>query len=163
VYRIASGGSTGELWVDYSGTTAVNTSAVSQHGNGIVADDQVVLLAYMVGGELLRFDRGNGAVSRVAISGATTAGRDGLALCGNRLYGADISLISGPPDRVWITALNGGRTSATSSGSITSADFSSISTIAAIGSNLVVANAQFGVSPKVQPFWLTVVSASCPS
>ena len=161
VYRIASGSSTGELWVDYSGTGAVNTGAVSQHGNGLVADNNTVLLAYMVGGELLRFDRGSGAVSRVTIAGSSTAGRDGLALCGNRLYGADISLITGGADRVWATDLNSDRTSGTSQGSITSSDFSSISTIAPIGGGLVVANAQFGVSPKTLPFWLTVVDANC--
>lgn len=161
VYRIAAGGSTGEAWVDYSGTSAVNTAAVSQHGNGLVADDNQVLVAYMVGGELLRFDRSTGAVSRVSISGSSTAGRDGLALCGNRLYGADVSFITGGADRVWITDLSADRTTGTSGGSITSPDFSGISTIAPIGGGLVVANAQFGVSPKSLPFWLTVVDAAC--
>ncbi len=161
VYRIAAGSTTGELWVDYSGTGAVNTGAVSQHGNGLVADGNVVLLAYFTGGELLRFDRSSGAVSRVAISGASTAGRDGLALCGNRLYGADVSLITGGADRVWATDLAGNRTSATSAGSITDATFSSISTIAPLPGRLVVVNAQFGVSPKSTPWWLTVVDAAC--
>ena len=161
VYRVAAGGSTGEVWVDYSGTNVVNTAAVSQHGNGIVADDSAVLLAYMVGGELLRFARNDGAVSRVSISGSTTAGRDGLALCGNRLYGTDPSWLTGGADRVWVTDLNGARTSGTSSGSITSPDLSGISTVTPIAGGLVVANAQFGVSPQALPFWLTVVDAGC--
>ncbi len=157
LYRIAADGSSAELWVDYSGQIDTNRT---QHGNGVVADGAVVLVAYMEQGELLRFDRSSGAVSVVAISGATTAGRDGLVLCGNRLYGVEISSITGV-EGVWVTDLNGARTSGTSQGRIGASELAGASTAAALDGHLVVNNAQFGVTPKYAPFDLTTLDSSC--
>lgn len=157
LYRIAAGGSTAELWVDYSGQVDTNRT---QHGNGVVADGSVVLVAYMEQGELLRFDRSTGAVSVVSIAGASTAGRDGLVLCGNRLYGVEISSITGT-EGVWVTDLNAARTSGTSQGRIGASELSGASTAAVLQGQLVVNNAQFGVTPKYAPFDLTTLDAAC--
>jgi len=157
LYRIAAGGNSAELWVDYSGEV---DTARTQHGNGVVANGSVVLVAYMERGELLRFDRSTGAVTVVAISGATTAGRDGLVVCGNRLYGVEISSITGM-EGVWVTDLNAAWTSGTSAGRIGAAELSGASTAAALDGHLVVVNAQFGVSPKTSPYDLTTLDSTC--
>ncbi len=157
LYRIAAGGSSAQLWVDYSGQVDTDRT---QHGNGVVADGAVVLVAYMERGELLRFDRSSGAVSVVSISGAATAGRDGLVLCGNRLYGVEISSITGT-EGVWVTDLNAARTSGTSQGRIGASELAGASTVAALDGHLVVNNAQFGVTPKYTPFDLTTLDSSC--
>lgn len=157
LYRIAPGGSSAELWVDYTGQVDTNRS---QHGNGVVADGAVVLVAYMEQGELLRFDRASGAVSVVAISGGSTAGRDGLVLCGSRLYGVEISSITGT-EGVWVTDLNAARTTGASQGRVGGGELSGASTAAALDGHLIVNNAQFGVTPKTSPFNLTVLDATC--
>jgi Cu-Zn family superoxide dismutase len=157
LYRIAPGGSTAELWVDYAGQIDTNRS---QHGNGVVANGTHVLVAYMERGELLRFDRSSGAVNLVAISGATTAGRDGLVLCGSRLHGVEISSITGT-EGVWITDLSADWSSGTSLGRVGGGELSGASTAAALDGHLVVVNAQFGVSPKASPYDLTLLAASC--
>lgn len=157
LYRIAAGGTTAELWVDYSGQI---DTARTQHGNGVVANGSVVLVAYMERGELLRFDRSTGAVSIVAISGGATAGRDGLVVCANRLYGVEISSITGT-EGVWVTDLTADWTSGTSRGRIGASELSGASTAAALDGHLVVVNAQFGVSPKTSPYNLTVLDSAC--
>lgn len=161
VFRIAPGGTTAELWVDYSGTTAVDTGSRAQHGNGIVADNSSVLVAYMIGGELLRFDRSSGAVTRVQHSGSAITGRDGLVLCGNTLLGVDNASFSGGRDAIWMSRLTGDRSGSTATGTITDSSFSAPSTAAVLDGSLVVVNAQFGVSNKHTPYWLSVVDSPC--
>ena len=144
-------------WVDYAGQI---DTARTQHGNGVVANGAVVLVAYMERGELLRFDRATGAVSLVAIGGATTAGRDGLVVCGNRLFGVEILSITGT-EGVWVTDLASDWASGTSRGRVGASELSGASTAAALDGHLVVVNAQFGVSPKSTPYTLSVLDSSC--
>ncbi|MGI9605458.1 MAG: hypothetical protein ACR2P0_04905 [Acidimicrobiales bacterium] len=160
VYRIPNGSTTAELWVDYAGSGAVDTSG-TQHGNGIEADASRVLVTHMVTGTLLRIDRSSGAVSSVPISGASTAGRDGLVRCGNRLIGVDINSLAGGVDTVWVTQLTDDWTSGSNIDAIRSASMSSASTAALVSGQLVVVNAQFGVSPPTNPYWLSVFPSPC--
>ena len=160
IFRIGAGATTGELWVDYSGSGAVTTAGHSLHGNGIVADESTVLVAYMETGELIRFERSNGNVTRVQHNGGGITGRDGLVRCGNTLLGVDNTSFAGGQNTVWVSRLSADRRTSTASGTVSANSFSIPSTAALLGDQLIVVNAQFGVARQT-PFWLSVVDAAC--
>lgn len=160
IFRIGAGATTGELWVDYSGSGAVATAGHSLHGNGIVADASTVLVAYMETGELIRFERSTGNVARVQHNGGGITGRDGLVRCGNTLLGVDNTSFAGGQNTVWVSRLSADRQTSTASGTVNANNLSIPSTAALLGDQLIIVNAQFGVARQT-PFWLSVVDAPC--
>lgn len=162
IYRIAVNTDEAELWVEYANADVDATQLEGLQGNGLVVDDNWLLVAHMASGTLLRIDRDTAELTSLAVDEPTAGvGRDGLARCGDRLFGVEIAQLAGGPDRIWVNTVGEGAASIGAAGELLDASFSSPSTVALLDDNLIVVNAQFGVAEPVRPFWLTVVPSGC--
>lgn len=162
IYRIAANTNEAELWVDYATGGVEATQLEGLQGNGLVVDDNWLLVAHMATGTLLRIERGSGDLTSLAVDDpAGGVGRDGLARCGDRLFGVEIAQLAGGPDRIWLNTVSEGAESIVAAGEILDETFASPSTIALLEDNLIVVNAQFGVAEPLRPFWLTVLPSGC--
>ncbi len=161
IWRIAPGADTGEVFLDYAGSAFVDTTAAGLQGNGIVVDGDELLFVHMASNKLLRVDRATAEMSPVDIPGDIGPGRDGIVLCGDTLLGVEVSAFAAGGEAVRVTELAADRFSGTSLDGIMSEGFSSATTAALVGDQLVVVNAQFGVDEPVRPFWLTTVPSPC--
>lgn len=155
---------TAEVFFDVATDDLIPGTVSQLQFNGIVVDDEVVLAVHMQSGNLYRFDRTSGDAEAVVLDGAETPGRDGLLLCGDRLYGVLIDAFSGGVGGVRVIDLSADRRAGSFVEDLVDESFSSPATVAAFGGELLVTNAQFSAAAPTSPYWLTALpfdSADC--